>query len=75
MGPGWVTSEQVVAASCKDGWGGMFPSGKGGEPLSVKSMGRRLTGIRGRYHGKYVLQGQRDRHAEVWMWQVQTWQE
>jgi hypothetical protein len=55
LGTGAVTSEQVCATAWDQRWGGMFPTGKGGEVLSVKALGRRLAGEDGRWHGRFAL--------------------
>lgn len=75
LGPGWFTTSAVVATSGQDRWSGTFPTGRGESALSSKSLGKRLAGIRGRYHGSYVLNGHRDPADEVWTWQVKMWQE
>jgi hypothetical protein len=73
-----VTSEllgdgaQSYQGSRDQRWAGTFPSGKGGEALSVKSLGRRLSGQRGQYHGEFVLKGIRDR-TKTWVWWVEKW--
>jgi hypothetical protein len=69
-----VTSGEVNATVLDPRWAGSFPAGKGGEMLSAKSLGRRLTGQRKRYHGTYVLNGQRDSHTKIWWWWVDIWQ-
>jgi len=72
-GPGvLVTSEQVLATGWDQRWGGTFPTGKGGAALSVRSLGRRLAGARGRYHGEFVLRGWQDNHR-LWWWRVEQW--
>ena len=60
LGPGCGHQRAAGGRVLQGRLGGMFPSGKDGQPLSVKSMGRRLTGIKGRYHGAFALKGQRD---------------
>jgi len=67
-----VTSEQLRDASYDSRWGGTFPTGKGGDALSAKSLGRRLSGAKGRYHGEFVLKGQQDRHR-LWWWRTEQW--
>ena len=73
LGYGWLTSEQIVQTAGSAGWGDTFPTGKGGELLSAKGLGRRLAGQRGRYNGTYVLKGQRDPHSKIWLWWVEIW--
>jgi len=75
LGTGWVTSERVAGSAADQRWGGSFPTGKGDDPLlSVKSMGKRLAGQEGRYHGTWVLQGWRDPHTKMRLWTVGKWQ-
>jgi hypothetical protein len=45
-----------------DSWDGTFPTTPGGHPLSVKSLGRRLTGQVGRWRGNIVLRSVTDEH-------------
>ena len=73
FGGGAVTSEQVLATGWDGRWGGTFPTGRGGTALSVKSLGRRLAGAKGRYHGEFVLKGTQDNHR-LWWWRVEQWQ-
>jgi hypothetical protein len=73
-GEGWVTSEQAAATAGEPAWGGTFPAGKDGALLGAKSLGRRLAGQKGRYHGTFVLKGWQDRTRLTW-WHTEVWQE
>ena len=73
LGEDWVTSQQVADTAWDKRWSGTFPAGKDGAALSVKSLGRRLAGQKGRYHGTFVLRGSRDSHTKLWWWRAETW--
>jgi hypothetical protein len=68
LGPRYVTSAQVHASAGDERWEGFFPVGRGGEALSVKSLGKRLAGEKGQYHGGLVLRGKQDRTRMWWWW-------
>jgi hypothetical protein len=63
-----VTSAMVAATEADARWDGYFPTGRGGAALPAKSLGKRLSGERGRYHGGWVLRGQQDRTRLWWWW-------
>jgi hypothetical protein len=52
-----------------DPWAGTFPTTPGGKLLSVKSLGRRLTGQVDRWRGDIVLRSVSDEHGHGrWYW-------
>ena len=73
LGPAAVSSEQVLATGWDNRWGGTFPTGKGGAGLSVKALGKRLGGVKGGYHGEFVLRGWQDR-TRLWWWWIEQFQ-
>lgn len=73
LGEAWVMSSQIAETASYPAWAGTFPAGRDG-PLSAKSLGKRLAGIRGRYHGRYALDGQQDPHTKAWWWRVKIYQ-
>lgn len=56
-----------------DPWGGLFLTDARGKPPSEVSLGKRLKGHIGRYHGSYVLRSDQDRHSKVRTWWVEEW--
>jgi len=54
-----------------DPWGGTFPTTPAGRPLTVKSLGRRLTGQVGRWRGSVVLRSATDPHTKTQTYWVQ----
>lgn len=48
-----------------DPWRGTFLTTPAGKPLSVKSLGRRLTGQVGRWRGDIVLRSATDNHTKI----------
>jgi hypothetical protein len=48
-----------------DPWAGTFPTTPAGRPLTVKSLGRLLTGQTGRWRGDIVLRSAIDSHTKV----------
>jgi hypothetical protein len=54
-----------------DRWDGLFLTDNRGHPVSVKSLGKLLSGQNGRHRGAYVLRGELDRHSKVWTWHVE----
>jgi hypothetical protein len=72
LGEAWVTSSQVADTLGDPRWAGTFPAGRDG-PLSVKSLGRRLGGIRGRYYGSIALERWMSRD-HIWLWRTKTTQ-
>jgi hypothetical protein len=75
-GDNWVTAADVrksadVAPDGTDRWRAAFPADAKGYPVSVKSLGRLLTGQLGRHRGAFVLRSQRDSHANARVWRVE----
>jgi hypothetical protein len=58
-----------------DPWAGLFPTTPIGRPLTVKSLGRRLTGQIGRWRGNIVLRSATDTHTNARTYWVQLDQE
>ena len=58
-----------------DPWDGMFPTTPAGRPLTVKSLGRMLTGQVGRWRGNVVLRSATDTHSKVQTYWVEREQE
>ena len=56
-----------------DRWDGLFLSADDGRLPSAKSVGRRLTGQIGRYHGLYVLRSVTDPHDKMRRWWVEEY--
>lgn len=54
-----------------DLWLGTFPTTAAGRPITTKSLGRKLTGQVGRWHGNYVLRSVKDPHTKTWTYTVQ----
>jgi hypothetical protein len=54
-----------------DPWAGTFPTTNSGKPLSVKSLGRKLTGQLDRWRGDIVLRSGYDDHANMRLYWVQ----
>ncbi|MPZ82201.1 MAG: hypothetical protein GEV28_18090 [Actinophytocola sp.] len=54
-----------------DPWAGTFPTTPSGRPLTVKSLGRLLTGQTGRWRGDIVLRSATDTHANARSYWVQ----
>ena len=75
LGTGWVTSQQLAEQTYDQRWAGTLPTGRGGEPLSVKALGRRLSGQKDRWHGTRALRARYITHANIWEWCVQVLQE
>jgi hypothetical protein len=48
-----------------DPWRGTFLTTPAGKPLSVKSLGKRLTGQVGRWRGNIVLRSETDSHTKI----------
>ncbi len=55
-----------------DPWNGTFPTTAAGRPLTVKSLGRLLTGQAGRWRGDVVLRSATDTHTKVKSYWVET---
>jgi hypothetical protein len=68
-GTGAVTAAQLCASAWDDRWGGYFPTGKAGQAITPKGLGRRLAGARGSHHGGFVLRSQ-EGHAGTTWWRV-----
>jgi hypothetical protein len=66
-----VSSSQVMERSYDPRWEGYFPTGRGGDPLGSKGLGRRLAGERNHPHGGLVLRGWQDR-TRLWWWWVEA---
>lgn len=64
-----LTAQQLVASAQADigpdPWQGTFPTTAAGKPLSVKSLGRRLTGQLGRWRNTVVLRSVKDEHDKM----------
>jgi hypothetical protein len=56
-----------------DRWDGLFRTDGRGQPVSVKSLGKLLTGQIDRYRGAYVLRSMLDKHTKVRTWRVEEW--
>jgi hypothetical protein len=56
-----------------DPWDGLFLTDGRGKPLSEVSLGKRLKGHIGRYHGSYVLRSDVDRHSKIRTWWVEEY--
>ena len=56
-----------------DRWDGVFIAGDDGRLPSAKSLGRRLTGQIGRYHGSYVLRSLTDPHDKMRRWWIEKY--
>ncbi|MFC0108297.1 hypothetical protein [Kibdelosporangium aridum] len=54
-----------------DPWAGIFPTTPTGRPITVKSLGRRLTGQIGRWRGNIVLRSATDTHTNARTYWVQ----
>lgn len=79
FGDDWVSSNDLRlsanhASDGTDRWDGLFRVDGRGNPVSVKSLGRMLTGQIGRYRGCYVLRSQIDPHRKVKLWRVEEWE-
>jgi len=81
-GDQWLTSNQLRlsadivsdgAGRAYDRWDGLFRTDGRGYPVSVKSLGRLLTGQIDRYRGSYVLRSEQDKHSKVRTWRVEEW--
>jgi hypothetical protein len=74
----WVTSNELrksadISSDGYDRWEGQFRTDARGYPVSVKSLGRLLTGQIGRWRGAYVLRSQTNPHSKVKEWRVDEW--
>lgn len=74
----WVTSNELRKSADHgpdgyDRWDGLFRTDARGHAVSVKSLGRLLTGQIGRYRGAYVLGSQTNPHSKVKEWRVDEW--
>ena len=72
------TSRQVrksaeVAEWGHDQWDGLFLADGRGKPVNEVSLGRRLKGQIGRYHGSFVLRSDQDRHNKIRTWWVEEY--
>jgi len=56
-----------------DRWEGLFRTDGRGQPVSIKSLGKLLTGQIDRYRGAYVLRSEQDKHTKVRTWRVEEW--
>jgi hypothetical protein len=80
-GDKWVTSNELrqsaniidVGGQPADQWDGLFRTDHRGYPVTVKALGKILTGQIGRWRGTYVLRNSTDRHTKVKLWQVDEW--
>jgi hypothetical protein len=81
LGDRWVTSNELrqsaniidIAGQPADQWDGLFRTDHRGHPVTVKALGKMLTGQIGRYRGTYVLRNRKDGHAKVKQWRVDEW--
>ena len=79
FGDAWLTSHDLRLSANylgdgTDQWDGLFRTDNRGHPVSVKSLGRMLTGQIGRYRGCYVLRSRTDPHRKVKTWRVDEWE-
>lgn len=58
-----------------DQWDGLFLADGRGRPVNEVSLGRRLKGQIGRYHGSFVLRSDQDRHNKIRTWWVEEFGE
>jgi hypothetical protein len=81
-GDQWLTSNQLRlsadivsdgAGRPYDRWDGLFRTDGRGYPVSVKSLGRLLTGQIDRYRGSYVLRSEQDKHSKIRTWRVEEY--
>ena len=81
-GGNWLTSNQLrlsanIATDAVgrpyDRWEGLFRTDGRGQPVSIKSLGKLLTGQIDRYRGAYVLRSEQDKHTKVRTWRVEEW--
>jgi hypothetical protein len=56
-----------------DRWEGLFRADGRGQSVSIKSLGKLLTGQIDRYRGSYVLRSEQDKHSKVRTWRVEEW--
>ncbi|ONH55583.1 hypothetical protein CcI49_28490 [Frankia sp. CcI49] len=62
---------ELVKGEPVDRWDGLFLTDDRGGLLSAKSLGRRLAGQVGRFHGSYVLRRGEDPHRKTALWSVE----
>lgn len=72
----WVTTHELRLAADTphpepDPWNGLFLTDERGRLPSEISLGKRLTGQIGRYHGSFVLRSKYDSHSKVRTWRVE----
>jgi len=81
-GDNWLTSNQLrlsanIATDAVgrpyDRWEGLFRTDGRGQLVSIKSLGKLLTGQIDRYRGAYVLRSEQDKHTKVRTWRVEEW--
>jgi hypothetical protein len=70
FGTASATADQLCKTQYDDRWGGTFPTGKAGQAITAKGLGRRLAGIRGSHHGGFTVRSQ-DGHASTTWWRVE----
>jgi hypothetical protein len=82
-GDKWLTSNElrksantidIGGAHQVDQWDGLFRTDPRGHPVTVKALGKILTGQIGRWRGSYVLRSRFDKHAQIRQWRVDEWQ-
>jgi hypothetical protein len=72
----WKTTHELRLAADTplgetDPWKGLFLSDERGRLPSEVSLGKRLTGQIGRFHGSFVLRSVVDKHSKVRTWHVE----
>lgn len=81
-GDNWLTSNHLrlsaniatdAAGRPCDRWEGLFRTDGRGQLVSIKSLGKLLTGQINRYRGAYVLRSEQDKHTKVRTWRVEEW--
>ncbi|WP_206442950.1 hypothetical protein [Candidatus Protofrankia californiensis] len=65
----------MVGGQVIDRWEGRFLSDDTGKPVNAMSLGRRLGGQVGRFHGEHVLRRGKDPHTKQTFWWVTTGQD
>jgi len=81
FGDRWLTSNELrqsaniiaIGGTPADQWDGLFRTDNRGHAISVKALGKVLTGQVGRYRGSYILRCRTDSHSKVKQWRVDEW--
>lgn len=75
----WMTANELCSDTQpqwgRDPWDGLFPLDSRGKPLMAKSLGKRLSGQVGRFHGQYVIRKDFDTHRKISTFRVEQHQE